>query len=82
MYQVLQVYASFLFSLFNNFLLRSIKVGQALSRRCCLKVAATSPQSRGDVIAIFPQSPWTPAGLGDIAESPSSRIHLVAATLL
>ena len=34
----------------------SIKVGQALSRRCRREVAETSPQSRGDVVATFPQS--------------------------
>ena len=72
MYQVLQV---------DNFLLRSIKVGQALSRgrhllsrgdvaaklrrRCC-KVA--------DVFATFPQSH---RGLGDDVE----KTYLVAATL-
>ena len=51
MYQVLQVYTSFIFSLIDDFLSRSIKVGQALSRRRRLRVAETSPQSHGDVAA-------------------------------
>ena len=49
MYQVLQVYTSF--SFFDNFLSRSIKVGQSSSRRRRLRVAETSPSSRGDVAA-------------------------------
>ena len=40
-------------------------------------VAATSPA----VAATSPQSPWSPAGLGDVAEtSPQSRTKLVSAT--
>ena len=39
MYQVLQVYTSF--SFFDNFLSRSIKVGQSSSRRRRLRVATT-----------------------------------------
>ena len=71
MYQVLQVLTSFSFSMIDNFLSRSIKVGQALSRRC-RKIAETSPQSRGDVVSNFFQSPWSPVSLGDVA---LSRIH-------
>ena len=40
MYQVLQVYTSF--SFFDNFLSRSIKVGQSSSRRRRLRVTETS----------------------------------------
>ena len=47
MYQVLQVYTSF--SFLDNFLSRSIKVGQSLSRRRRLQVAETSPRRCGDV---------------------------------
>ena len=47
MYQVLQVYTSF--SFFDNFLSRSIKVGQSLSRRRRLRVAETSPRRCRDV---------------------------------
>ena len=54
MYQVLQVYTSF--SFFDNFLSRSIKVGQSSSRRRRLRVAETSPRRCGDVVATFPQS--------------------------
>ena len=80
MYQVLQVFTSFSFSLIDIFLSRSIKVGQALSRRC-RKLAETSPQSRGDVVSTFSQSPWSPVSLGDIAEtSPSSIVHYSVAT--
>ena len=57
MYQVLQVYTSF--SFFDNFLLRSIKVGQSSSRRRrlqvrrrCRDVAETSRRHRRN----FPQS--------------------------
>ena len=49
MYQVLQVYTSF--SFFDNFLSRSIKVGQSSSRRRRREVAETSPRSCGDVAA-------------------------------
>ena len=88
MYQVLQVYTSF--SLIDNFLLRSIKVGQALSQRHLLRVVETwpksckmSPQSHGDVFATFPQSPSSPAGLGYVAQrSPLLTTNLVAATSL
>ena len=66
MYQVLQVFTSLSFSLIDNFLSQSIKVGQALSRRC-RKVAETSPQSRGDVVSTFCESPWSPVSLGDVA---------------
>ena len=66
MYQVLQVFTSFSFSLIDNFLSRSIKVGQVLSRRC-RKVTETSLKSRGDVVSTFCQSPWSPVSLGDIA---------------
>ena len=47
MYQVLQVYSSL--SFFDNFLSRSIKVGQSSSRRRRLRVAETSPRRCGDV---------------------------------
>ena len=46
MYQVLQVYTSF--SFFDNFLSRSMIVGQS--------VADTSPRHCGDIVATFPQS--------------------------
>ena len=62
MYQLLQVFTSFSFSLIDNVLSRSIKVGQALSRRC-RKVTETSPKSRGDVVSTFCQSPWSPLSL-------------------
>ena len=45
MYQVLQVYTCF--SFFDNFLSRSIKVGQLSSRRRRRDVVATFPQSFG-----------------------------------
>ena len=54
MYQVLQVYRRF--SFFDNFISRSIKVGQSSSRRRRLRVAETSSRRRGDVVATFPQS--------------------------
>ena len=63
MYQVLQVCTNFSFSLINNFLLRS--VGQALSRRR-RKIAETSAQSRGDVVTICSQPPWSLVGVGDV----------------
>ena len=66
MYQVLQVLTSFSFSLIDYFLSRSIKVGQALSRRC-RKVTEMTPKSPGDVVSTFCQSPWSPVSLGDIA---------------
>ena len=47
MYQVLQVYTSY--SFYDNFLSRSIKVGQSSSRRRRLRVAETSPRRCGDV---------------------------------
>ena len=47
MYQVLQVYTSFNF--FDNFLSRSIKVGQSSSRRGRHRVAETSPRRCGDI---------------------------------
>ena len=65
MYQVLQVYTSF--SFFDNFLSRSIKVGQSSSRRRRLQVAETSPRRCGDV-ATFPQS----FGLEQVSETSSS----------
>ena len=68
MYQVLQVFTSLSFSLIDNFLSKSIKEGQALSRRRRLRVAETSPQSHGDVVATFPESPWFSAGVGHVAE--------------
>ena len=54
MYQVLQVYTSF--SFFDNFLSRSIKLGQSAWRRHRLRVAETSPRRCGDVVATIPQS--------------------------
>ena len=62
MYQVLQVYSSF--SFFDNFLSRSIKVGQSPSRRRRLRVAETLRRRRGDVVATFPQS----FGLDQVSE--------------
>ena len=67
MYQVLQVYTSF--SFFDNFLSRSIKVGQSSSRRRRLRVAETSPRRCGDVIATFPQS----FGLEQVSETSRRR---------
>ena len=68
MYQVLQVYSSF--SFFDNFLSRSIKVGQSSSRRRRLRVAETSLRHCGDVVATFPQS----FGLDQVSET-SRRCH-------
>ena len=64
MYQVLQVCTNFSFSWIDNFLLQS--VGQALSRRRC-KVAETSAQSRGNVVTICSQAPWSLVGVGDVS---------------
>ena len=63
MYQVLQVYTSFRF--FDDFLSRSIKVGQSSSRRRRLRVAETSPRHCGDIVATFPQS----FGLEQVSET-------------
>ena len=72
MYQVLQVYKSV--SLFDNFLSRSIKVGQSSSRR---DVAVTLRRCRRNFSSII----WSRAGLGDVVEtSSSSKTYLVAAT--
>ena len=60
MYQVLQVYTSF--SFFDNFLSRSIKVGQSSSRRRRLRVAETSLRRRRNFSSII----WSRAGLGDV----------------
>ena len=68
MYQVLQVYTSF--SFFDNFLSRSIKVGQSSSRRRRLRVAETSPRRCGDVVATFPQS----FGLEQVSETSRGRL--------
>ena len=62
MYQVLQLCTNFSFSLIDNFLSRS--VGKALSRRR-RKFAETSAQSRGDVVTICSQAPWSLVGVGD-----------------
>ena len=67
MYQVLQVYTSF--SFFDNFLSRSIKVGQSSSRRRRLRVAETSPRRRRNFFSII----WSRAGLGDVAETSRRR---------
>ena len=67
MYQVLQVYTSF--SFFDNFLSRSIKVGQSSSRRRRLRVTETSPRRCGDVVATFPQS----FGLDQVSETSPRR---------
>ena len=75
MYQVLQVYTSF--SFFDNFLSRSIEVGQSSSRRRRRDVAETSRRRRRNFSSII----WSRAGLGDVAEtSSSSKTYLVAAT--
>ena len=64
MYQVLQVYISFRFSLIDNFLSRSIKVGQALSwRRRLRDLEAMFRRLCSDFVATFPQTPWSPAGV-------------------
>ena len=68
MYQVLQVYTSF--SFFDNFLSRSIKVGQSSSRRRCLQVASTLRRRRG---RNFSSIIWSRAGLGDVAETSLRR---------
>ena len=86
MYQVLQVYTSF--SFFDNFLSRSIKVGQSSSRRRRLRVAETSPRRCGDVAETSSQlflnhlvSSRSRRRLGDVAEtSSSSKTYLFAAT--
>ena len=50
-----------------NFLLQSIKVGQALSwRRRLRDLEAMSPRLCGDLVATFPQTPWSPAGVRDV----------------
>ena len=75
MYQILQVYTSF--SFFDDFLSRSIKVGQSSSRRRRRDVAETSRRRRRNFSSII----WSRAGLGDVAEtSSSSKTYLVAAT--
>ena len=57
MYQVLQVCTNFSFS---------PSVGQSLSRRRH-KVAETSAQSRGDIVTICSQAPWSLVGVGDVS---------------
>ena len=75
MYQVLQVNTRF--SSFDNFLSRSIKVGQSSSRRRRRDVAETSRRRRRNFSSII----WFRAGLGDVAETfSSSKTHYVAAT--
>ena len=68
MYQVLQVYTSF--SFFDNFLSRSIKVGQSSSRRRRHRVAETLRRRRGDVATTFPQS----FGLEQVSETSRRRL--------
>ena len=68
MYQVLQVYTSF--SFFDNFLSRSIKVGQSSSRRRRRDVAETSQRRRRNFSSII----WSRSGLGDVAAT-SRRRH-------
>ena len=67
MYHVLQVYTSY--SFYDNFLSRSIKVGQSSSRRRRLRDAETSPRRCGDVVATFPQS----FGLEQVSETSRRR---------
>ena len=67
MYQVLQVCTNFNFCLIDNFLSRS--VGQALSRRR-RKVAETSAQSRGNVVTICSQAPWSLVGVENTLRLP------------
>ena len=67
MYQVLQVCTNFNFCLIDNFLSRS--VGQVLSRRR-RKVAETSAQSRGDVVTICSQAPWSLVGVENTLRLP------------
>ena len=85
MYQVLQVYTSF--SFFDNFLSRSIKVGQSLSRRVAETsqlflnhlVSSRSQRRRGDVFLlenIFSRcdvATTSPRPTGDLKKSPKSR---------
>ena len=58
------------FSFFDNFLSRSMKVGQSSSRRRRLRVAETSPRRCGDVVATFPQS----FGLTQVSETSRRRL--------
>ena len=75
MYQVLQVYTSF--SFLDNFLSRSIKVGQSSSRRRRLRVAETSSHLSLNHLV----SSRSRRRRGDVAEtSSSSKTYLVAAT--
>ena len=67
MYQVLQVYTSF--SFFDNFLSRSIEVGQSSSWRRRRDVAETSRRRRRNFSSII----WSRAGLGDVAETSLRR---------
>ena len=67
MYQVLQVYTRF--SFFDNFLSRSIEVGQSSSWRCRRGVAETSRRRRRNFSSII----WSRAGLGDVAETSRRR---------
>ena len=67
MYQILQVYTSF--SFFDNFLSRSIKVGQSSSRIRRRDVADTSRRRRRNFSSII----WPRAGLGDVAETSRRR---------
>ena len=86
MYQVLQVYTSFSFC--DNFLSRSLKVGQSSSQRRRLRVAETSPRRCGDVAETSLQlflnhlvSSRSRRRRGDVAETSSSlKTYLVAAT--
>ena len=86
MYQVLQVYTSF--SFFDNFLSRSMKVGQSSSRRRRLRVAETSPRRCGDVAETSSQlflnhlvSIRSRRRRGDVTETSCYlKTYLVAAT--
>ena len=68
MYQVLQVYTRF--SFFDNFLSRSIEVGQSSSRRRRRDVEETSRRRRRNFSSII----WSRAGLGDVAETSRKRL--------
>ena len=70
MYQLLQVLVYASFSFFDNFLSRSIKVGQSSSRRRRRDVAETSRRRRRNISSII----WSRAGLRDVSETSRRRL--------